>query len=264
MLTKGRLVTAIAAVVMSTCGVAGAGTAVIDFDFDSSTPVGSWQEREMVVTNEKGKQSVSVMRVSYLGDEDRNGEKYAWIETQMSNYKVKKKGRKQQGDPIYIKVLMKKSVLKGDIANALGNFNELADEVIMQTGDSQPMRIKGAGSMMGGMAQAIGLKVTYELSKQGSESVTVPAGTFECDRYKGQGSSSAKVVFKTINVESTATQWISGDVPFGVVKVISDDVVDGEPQHSQSELVAFGTSGARSMITGEPQEMPDLGGIFGG
>jgi len=248
--------------VISLGGTAAAGT--IDFDFEASTPVGSWQEREQVMTDEDGKQIVTVMRISYLGEEEREGEAYVWIEMEMNNFKVKKKGRKSQGDPVYIKVLTKKSALDGDIANALGNFNDMATEVIMQTGDSQPIRIKGAGSTMAGMTQAIGLKVSYTLTKEDAESVTVPAGTFGCDRYRGQGSSSAKVVFKKINVESKSTQWISNEVPFGVVKIVSDDVVNGDPQHLETVLTSFGLSGAIGKVTGEPMEMPSIGNIFGG
>ena len=206
-------------IVLGLCAVICVGgtsaAAVIDFDFAESTPIGSWQEREHTTTDEKGKQTVMVMRIGYLGDEERGGEAFAWIEMEMNNYKVKKDKRKPQGDTLYMKVLMKKSALEGDITNALGNFNEMATDVIMQSGDSQPMRIKGAGSMMGGMMQGMGLQVSYTTTKDGGESVTVPAGTFECDRYKGEGSTSVKIMFKTMNMESKNTQWISNKVPFG-------------------------------------------------
>lgn len=236
----------------------------IDFNFEDSTPVGSWQEREQITTDEDGKQTGSVMRISYLGDEDRGGESYVWVEMEMNNFKIKKKGRKAQGDPIYIKILTKKSAFEGDIANALGNFNEMATDVIMQSGDSQPIRIKGAGSMMGGMMQGMGLQVSYTVTKEGNEKLTVPGGTFDCDRYKGEGSSSVKIMFKTMRTESKATQWISNDVPFGIVKIISDDVINGDPQRSETVLTGFGLEGAVSKITGEPQEMPSMGNLFGG
>jgi hypothetical protein len=237
----------------------------IDFDFLASTPVGSWQEREQVV-QDGGKETVTVVRVKYLGDEERGGETFAWIETEMSNFKVKKGQRKPQGEPMAVKFLMKKSLLEGDVVNAVGAFSDLAAEIVMQTGDSQPMRIKGAGSMMDAMTQAMGFQMEYDFSRDGSETVTVPAGTFDCDRYLGQGTSTVKVMIKTITVDSRSTQWLSDEVPFGIVKVVSDDTVNGKPQHSESQLLAFGTSGATSVITGEPQdlEMPSLGGIFGG
>jgi hypothetical protein len=254
----------LAAVLLLSAGAADAAEA-IEFDFLASTPVGSWQEREQVTTDGK-KQTVTVMRVKYLGDEDRGGETYSWIENEIASFKIKKGKRKPQGDPMVVKILMKKSLLQGDVVNAIGNFNDLATEVIMQTGDNRPMRIKGVGSAMGGMAQAVGLQIEYSFTKDGSESVTVPAGTFDCTRYRGQGSSTAKVIIKSITVESRSTQWLSEDVPFGVVKVVSDDTVNGKTQHSEATLTSYGTSGATSKITGEPQdvEMPSLDGIFGG
>lgn len=241
-----------------------AAAATVDFNFEDSTPVGSCQEREQITIDEDGKQTGSAMRIAYLGDEDRGGELFSWVEMEMNNFKVKKKGRKPQGDTIFIKILMKKSAFEVDIANALSNFNDMATEVIMQSGDGQPLRIKGAGSMMGGMMQGMGLQVSYTTTKDGNERLTVPAGTFECDRYKGEGSSSMKIMFKTMKTQSKATQWISNDVPFGIVKIVSDDVINGDPQHSETVLTGFGLEGAVSKITGEPQEMPAMGNLFGG
>lgn len=249
---------------MVVAGSAPAAADTIKFDFKDSTPVGSWQEREVTTKNDKGEEHVTVMRMSYLGDEKRGGEDFVWTETEISNYKVKRGERKPQGKPIIMKVLTKKSIYEGDIANALGNFSDLATEVIMQVGDGQPMRIKDAGSAMGPMAQAVGLKVNYNLTADGEETITVPAGSFNCARYRGEGQTSAKVMFKSIEVHSRATQWISQKVPFGVVKVISDDVVNGKPEHTESVLKAFGRSGATSKITGEPQDMPSMGKLFGG
>lgn len=234
------------------------------FDFTGSTPVGSWQEREQTTTDAKGKETVTVMRISLVGEEERGGESFVWIEMAMDNYKVKRGKRKSMGEAVAVKYLTKKSVMEGDIANGLGNFNDLAVEVIMQSGDGPPLRIKGAGSMMGNMTQAMGLKATYSMTNEGSDTVTVPAGTFDCTRLTGEGSTSVKVVIKKITVESRSTQWFSEEVPFGLVKIVSDDVVNGKDQHTESVLTAFGTSGATSRITGEPQEMPSLGGMFGG
>ena len=72
---------------------------------------------------------------------------------------------------------------------------------------------------------------------------------------------------KKMTVDSTSTQWISKDVPFGVVMVVSDDVVNGKNQHSETRLLAYGPSGAVSLISGEIQDMPtmpSLGQMFGG
>ena len=71
-------------------------------------------------------------------------------------------------------------------------------------------------------------------------------------------------MFKTMKMESKATQWFSDEVPFGIVKIVSDDVINGDPQHSETVLTAFGLEGAVSKITGEPQEMPAMRNLFGG
>jgi hypothetical protein len=264
MYRRTTITIAIAAVMLLT-GAGAQADDSLEFDFLGSTPVGAWQEREQTTTR-GGKEVVTVMRIKYLGDEERDGETYAWIENEMASFKVKKDRRKPQGDPVYVKFLVSKSVLEGDVVNAIGAFNDLAVEVIMQTGDQQPMRIKGAGSAMSGLAQSIGFQVDYELTRDGSETVTVPAGTFECERYRGQGSATAKVLVKTINVESRSNQWVSEEVPFGVVRVVSDDTINGKPQQSEARLTAYGRSGASSRITGEPQDldMSPLEGLFGG
>jgi len=233
------------------------------FDFDGSTPIGSWQEREQIQTDAKGKQTVMVMRMSLLGEEKRNGEVYVWVENEINSFKMKKKGRKQTGDPIYVKVLMKKSLFEGDVINSLNNLNNFAAEVIMQTGDNPPMRMSGTASM-GSMMQALGIQVEYDIKADGNESVEVPAGSFDCRRFRGQGQTTAKVMFKTLTVESKSTQWISNKIPFGIVKTVTDDLVNGKATHSESLLMAFGSSGATSKIHGEPREMPSIGNLFGG
>lgn len=253
--------TLLAALCLGTGLAAAAGP--VDFDFAASTPVGSWQERETVSTVD-GKEAVSVFRVKYLGDEERNGQTYAWVETEIRGFKVKKGERKPLGDPTYVKMLLKKSLLEGDVVNSIGNFSDLATEIIMQTGDAQPMRLGDAGGMLGGMAQAIGLQMTYQLDRDGDETVSTPAGDFGCARYRGRGTATMNLVIKQVKVESTTTHWLSDEVPFGIVKLVSDSLVNGKADHSEATVTAFGRSGATSMIRGEPQEMPSLGNMFGG
>lgn len=73
----------------------------------------------------------------------------------------------------------------------------------------------------------------------GSESVEVPAGSFE--------------TFHIRDAEEQADIWISPDVPFGVVKVSS-------PDGGTMSLTGYGTD-ATSGITEEPQAMPGMGGM---
>jgi hypothetical protein len=68
--------------------------------------------------------------------------------------------------------------------------------------------------------------------------VTVPAGTFECDHYRGN------IQGKTIDY------WVSSKVsPYGLVKMTSADL---------SMELKKTLSNETSHITGEPQAMPSF------
>ena len=41
-------------------------------------------------------------------------------------------------------------------------------------------------------------------------------------------------------------------------------MVNGTTQQSETVVASFGRTGATSWITGEPQDMPGLGGLLGG
>jgi hypothetical protein len=232
----------------------------LTFDFAKTTPVGSWQVREQTTTDHKGKQKLSVVKSSVVGTETRNGEEYYWIESEVTNYKLKKGKRKQDGKRTIVKALVKASALEGDLANAVNNLSAFGEEIIMQTGDNDPIKLSGAGSLAQGMMKALGVKVNYDFEAQGEEEIEVPAGSFDCRKIAGKGSTETKVVFKKIKVESESVIWI-GKVPFGVAKMISDDVINGKQQHSEAVVIEYGTSGAETQITKEPKEMPNL---FGG
>ncbi len=231
----------------------------VDFDMLAATPVGSWQVREDIETNAKGKQSGITMRTSMLGTEERNGEMHYWIEASMSSFKISKKGkRKPRGKTMVIKALIAESVFKSDAENILGNLNGLGEETIIQTGNEKPMRIRDSGGMMAGMMNAFGAQITHDYSAQGSESVSVPAGEFEAQKISGSGTVEMKVIFKKIHVESDSTVWISDKVPFGAVRGETTSVTNGKASTTSSQLLEFGKSGAVSLITQEPEDMPDM------
>lgn len=114
-----------------------------------------------------------------------------------------------------------------------------AQRMIVQAAGRPPMEIP-VNMMNGAMAQAqartgsgagagLGAKIS-------SETITVPAGTFECDHYSS-----------TYNGK-TADVWISSKVsPYGLVKMKSDD--------SSMELQAV-LDHETSKITAEPMKMP--------
>lgn len=229
-----------------------------------ATPAGSWQEREVVTTDANGRESLSVMRFKHLGQEERRGVAHVWIETESQAYRLKGDKRKPSGDRLVMKALVPLSVMQGDIGNVMSNLSKLGEEVIIQNGDAQPMRLSGAGGLMQGAAQAMNLQVSYDFTAAGDEDVSVPAGSFSCARYTGTGQATMDLMVKKMRVESKATLWLSAEVPFGHVRSSSEDVIDGRRQTSESRLVAHGDSGATTAITGEPMEMPSIPNIFGG
>jgi hypothetical protein len=114
--------------------------------------------------------------------------------------------------------------------------------MIMQAGGQPPMDLpvsvlKGAvaRSQTQGAAgpRALGEKV-------GTESITVPAGTFECEHYR------------SVSSGKTSDVWVSAKVsPYGLVKMTS-----GETQMILQKVLAHETS----QIAGEPMKLPGYPG----
>lgn len=250
------------------CFCMGASANNISFDFLSSSPVGSWQVREQIDTNHKGKQTGSIIRTSMVGKEQRNGKAHFWIEVGMDTFKISKKGkRKATGKRMVVKSLVPESNLIGDPANVLNNLRAFGIEMIMQNGNDKPMRIKDTGGMMAGAMKMSNAEIKYEFEALGSEKVSVAAGEFATNKIKGSGSVDMKVVFKKIHIDSESTMWVSNKVPFGTVKMKGASVSNGKSTITVSELTEFGISGAQSEIIKEPEDMPEipkLGDLFSG
>ena len=108
--------------------------------------------------------------------------------------------------------------------------------MIMQTAGQPPMEMPMemlSGMMkMGQQAPASADKGLGE--KLGTEPVTVPAGTFVCDHYRGQSG------------KTTADVWVSGKVsPYGVVKMTSADM---------TMVLTKVLTNETTQIKGEPQK----------
>jgi hypothetical protein len=240
----------------------------VSFDFISSSPVGSWQLREQIDTDHKGRQTATLMRTSMIAKESRNGKPHYWIEVGMDNFKISKKGkRKADGKRVVMKSLVPETTLIGDPANVLTNLRAFAVEVIMQNGDSKPMRMNNAGGLMDGAMKMMNAEIKYDFQSQGNESVTVKAGKIETQKIRGSGSVDMKVLFKKLHIDSDSTMWISNKIPFGTVKMQGTAVTNGKSSEQLGELLEYGSSGAVSEITEEPEDMPEipnLGELFGG
>ncbi len=230
--------------------------AAADFDLLAHTPVGSWQVREEVRTDHKGKQSVTVVKTKML---EQTGSDY-WMEVETQAYKVKGNGdRKANGPPAVLKVLVEQDALKADANNVLRNLTGIGKEIIMQTGDAQPMRVREGGMLASAMMESFGAQLSFSFAQTGEESVQVPAGTFSAKTFEGEASADFKIMLSRVQVQSETQTWYSTEVPFGTVKSVTDATVNGKPEHTESTLVEYGATGAASVITQEPMEMPSLG-----
>jgi Domain of unknown function (DUF4412) len=102
--------------------------------------------------------------------------------------------------------------------------------MIMQAPGRPPMEMPMG--MMGRAPEA--RKSASSGEKVGSESVTVPAGTYDCDHYRSQ------------NGDNTTDAWVSTKVPvFGVVKSSNADM---------TMVLEKVLENQKSEITGEPQQ----------
>jgi hypothetical protein len=259
-----KIVSLIAAVVISGSLAATSQAKGVQFNMLASTPIGSWQIRENVDTNHKGKQTGSTIKTSLLSSEMRDGEKHYWVEMVMDTYKISKKGkRKKQGDQAVIKSLVPASLMNGDPANVMGNLRGFGKETIIQSGKGDPTRISGSGGFLGGMMKSMGIEIKFDFNTVGSESINVPAGDFSSEKIQGTGTADGKILFKKFHIESDTSVWMSKKVPFGTIKILSTSVHNGKKSRSDSELLDFGLSGAKSLITKEPKDMPQMPNIFG-
>lgn len=235
----------------------------VNFNILKATPIGSWQLRDYLETSEKGVQSGNTARSSMVGTETRNGETHYWIEMVINSFTINKNGdRKPEGDQMIVKSLVPASLMTSDPANIMGNLRGVGVETIVQSGNSDPMRMSNSGGMMDAMMKSMQFEINYNFEELGSESVSVPAGNFNATKIHGSGATEAKILFKTIRVESDSNVWMSGDVPFGTVKMEGSSTTDGKTSTFVSSLQEFGQSGAVSLITKTPQEMPSLKGLF--
>ena len=231
----------------------------LEYDMLGSTPIGSWQVREDINTDHKGRQTVTTIRTSMLGTETRDGQQYYWIEMVMENFKVSKKGkRKPVGDRAIMKSLMSAETLSGDPANIMTNLRGLGKEIIIQSGDEDPMIIREAGGMFGAIMKGMGMEVNYDFNELGGEKVSVAAGEFDTNKVQGSGVTESKVMFKTMRVESDSTVWMSDKVPFGMIKAEGQSLINGKQNSHSSQLMEFGMEGAKSLITKPPTEMPAM------
>jgi len=126
------------------------------------------------------------------------------------------------------------------------------------------MRMNTGGGLLTNTLNTLGAEIRYDFANQGSETINTLIGDFATDKINGKGVIEMNTVFKKIRVESDTTMWVSSKIPFGIVQQKGTTISNGKTSTQSSKLLEFGMSGAVSEITQEPEEMPNLGELFGG
>ena len=169
-------------------------------------------------TSAKGDKSQ--MEITVVGKEDVDGKTGYWMEYAMS------KANMMNGQQMLMKQLM---TVEGDGLKA--------SRVIFQEPGQEPMEMDA--SMMGGgrgAKQTMPTDIAQKAELVGTESVTVPAGTFSCQHYRMK--------------DGTGDGWVSDKVtPWGLVKSQGKD--------STIVLTKVITE-AKDRITGTPKKFDPM------
>ena len=159
------------------------------------------------------KQQKNTMEITVVGKETVNGKDAFWMETGVQDPK--------SGTPVYMKML---------IAPAEGNA--VTERMIMQIA-GQPNPIEMSMTMQarrGGDAKPQATDFRTKAERLGTENITVPAGTFECEHWK--------------MTDGSGEVWFSAKVaPWGMVKYTSKD---------SSMVLTRVITDAKDHITGTP------------
>jgi len=173
--------------------------------------IGSGSAYEVTTTDGNKKE----MEITVVGKEDVSGKQGYWIEFGMNE--------PQAGGQVYGKTL---TVIDGN--------NASVTRMIVQTPQMGPMEMPMQAAP--NMQKPTPADVRNSAEKVGTESVTTPAGTFNCDHYKAK--------------DGAWDAWISTQViPWGVVKSTSKD---------GNMTLTRVITGATDHITGTPQSMEQM------
>jgi len=208
------------AVLVAVCTLAVPAAAQTDIcGIKFKTPAaGSWAEWQGMGLGDSG-----THRIAVIDDEQRNGKTYHRIEMTSS----RSPGAMQMVVPGW----------PPEMQNV--------DEMVVQRPGQPPMKM--SGEMLNTMKNAMPAtkdpmtdfaKQCHRMKMLGTESVTVPAGTFKTTHMRD---------------DSTASDvWWTPDVPFGMVKFVGKDI--------STQLVGTGKD-AKTVIVGTPTEMPMMPGM---
>ena len=164
-----------------------------------------------------GKNGTMSFAYVVVGKEDVEGNTGYWME-------IRSAGPGMPGEMVMKQLLV------------LGGDRPQIKRMIMQSPGQPPMEMPmGMMPGMGRREPGAGGGDTSPGEKVGTETITVPAGTFECDHYRKQ------------EPRGTVDVWISSKVsPYGMVKMSSGEM---------TMVLEKALSNETSHIQGEPQKM---------
>jgi hypothetical protein len=168
------------------------------------------------MTNREGKKSQLEMTI--VGKEDVNGKTGYWMEMTVTN--------PRSGGDMYMKYLI-----------APSDSGVASTRMIMQQPGQDPMEMD-MNMNMGGrrMPQSTPSDIRDKAERVGTETITVPAGTFSCEHYRAKDGSSEA--------------WVSDKVaPWGLVKSQSKD---------SSMVLTKVITDAKDHITGTPKKFDPM------
>lgn len=188
----------------------------------ASIKPGAWAAYRVQTGEEEGAPETLTWKIACVGTEKVGDQDGIWleVETDMPESDVKEKSQ--------MKVIIK-SLVVGEPGE-----EQSVRKMIMQAGNQPPMMMNV--STTGGEEET----QFPEMKDVGTETVTVPAGTFTCRHLQG-----------TTDEGETGDIYLSDKVAlFGIVKMAGG--------RDLMELIDYGASGAVSQIKGEPMPMPDM------
>lgn len=169
--------------------------------------------------NTKSGGTKSQIEISIVGKEDVDGKAAYWTEVVFMDQRT--------SAPAYVKNLM--TVSENEIT---------ATRMVMQMPGQDPMEMDAATNPMArGMRQTTPINLAEKAEIVGTESITVPGGTFSCTHFR--------------NKDGSGDAWISDKVsPWGLVKMQGKD--------GESMILTKVITDAKDHITGTPKKFDPM------
>jgi hypothetical protein len=158
------------------------------------------------------------MEITIVGKEDVEGKAAYWMEMAMTDQRT--------SQPVFVKSLM-----------SVNDSGVTSTRMVMQMSGQDPMEMDLNMNPMGrGMKQTTPANIAEKAEVVGTESVTVPAGTFSCAHYRMK--------------DGTGDAWVSDKVaPWGLVKSQSKD---------STMVLTKVITDAKDHITGTPKKFDPM------